>query len=144
MLGHGVGERATLVHLLLDAGQNHLELLIVRLLGQRAHGLGQGNSRVQQGGHLAREHGDVARLDPLEHALEVDLAAQPLDATAAGQERPLRLPAAHHLAHLADEDALLAQRLAQRLGTVGLARARGRLSRGVESFPGVDRHRGFS
>jgi hypothetical protein len=91
--------------------------------------------------HLAREDGDVARLDPLEETLDVDLAAHALGAAAAGGQRLLDLLAAHHLAHFADEDALLAQGLAQRLGPVGFARARGRLARGVESFPGVDRHR---
>jgi len=68
VFGHGIGQRAALVHLLADAGQDHLQLAVIRLFGQGSQCLGQGNPRVNQGCELAREDCYVLRAHAFEQA----------------------------------------------------------------------------
>ena len=142
MLGERVGQRAALVHLLTDLRQHHLELLVVRLLGKRAQRLGERNPRLEQGGELPREGRHLLRAGPARHPLEVDFALEEGDllalGVAAGGPPPAR--ARQHFAVLGDEDAVLAQRLAQALGPVGVARPGHRFAGAAQTFPGVNGH----
>ena len=144
MFGQGIGQRTALVHLLADAGQDHLQLAVIGLLGQGPERLGQGNPGVNQGCELTGEDRHILRPHALEPALDVDFAPQTLAPAGRRGHRLLGLLARNHLVQFGDEDAFLAQALAQRLGAVGLAVAGGRLAAGVDAFPCIKWHVGVS
>src|SRR5690606_18973019 len=91
----------------------------------------KGNARLEQGGHLASDHGDVERTDPLEHALEIDLAA-------------LARACYRLVEDVGDEDALLLEENPQRLCVLRVANALDRLAGGADAFPFEYRHGRYS